>query len=216
MLKILGRSTSINVRKVLWTADELGLSYEHQPEWGSERALREPEFRRLNPNGLVPVVLVDGEAFWESNAICRFLAAREQRTDLLPAQPRSRFLIEKWMDWQATTLTTAAQYPFMGLVRSAIECQEADEIERGIKRWNRAILLVEAALAERSSFLAADYFSLADIVIGLALHRWRISPINHVEAPQIASYMERLSQRPLARRWFAAEFSAPAPSKPIK
>lgn len=34
MLKVLGKSSSINVRKVQWTCEELNLSYEHE-EWGS-------------------------------------------------------------------------------------------------------------------------------------------------------------------------------------
>lgn len=54
MLKILGRAASINVRKVLWTRDELGLAYERE-DWGKGFAsTRSPEFLALNPNGLVP------------------------------------------------------------------------------------------------------------------------------------------------------------------
>jgi len=35
MIKLLGRSSSINVRKVLWTLAELGAQYEHE-EWGND------------------------------------------------------------------------------------------------------------------------------------------------------------------------------------
>lgn len=59
MLKLLGKASSINVRKVLWTCQELGLTLERE-DWGSGyRSTQEPAFLALNPNGLVPV-LIDG------------------------------------------------------------------------------------------------------------------------------------------------------------
>lgn len=55
MLKVLGYSASINVRKVLWTCDEIGVPYT-QEEWGGSRSTRGPEFLALNPNAQVPVI----------------------------------------------------------------------------------------------------------------------------------------------------------------
>ena len=90
MLEVLGRSTSINVRKVLWTCAELGLPYQHT-EWGAgELSLRDPAFLALNPNALVPVVRDGDFVLRESNTICRYLAAKAGRTDLLPAEPAAR------------------------------------------------------------------------------------------------------------------------------
>ena len=57
MIRILGKSSSINVRKVLWLCVELGVSFE-QEEWGSgHRSTQEPGFLALNPNAMVPVLL---------------------------------------------------------------------------------------------------------------------------------------------------------------
>lgn len=53
MPRILGRASSINVRKVLWTCDELGVPVAHEP-WGQDGLrLDSPEFLRLNPNGAI-------------------------------------------------------------------------------------------------------------------------------------------------------------------
>ena len=99
MLKILGKSTSINVRKVLWTCHELGLDVE-QAQFGSGfQSTQTPEFKALNPNAMVPVLLDDEFVLWESNVICRYLAAREGREDLLSSDPKRRALAEQWMDW---------------------------------------------------------------------------------------------------------------------
>jgi glutathione S-transferase len=74
MLQIFGKSTSINVRKVLWLCQELGLPYELQ-QWGAGHLSAEaPEFRALNPNAMVPVIRDGSFVLWESNAICRYLA----------------------------------------------------------------------------------------------------------------------------------------------
>ena len=77
-MKLLGKSASINVRKVLWSCAELGLDVarEEQPDLGS------PEFRRLNPNAMVPV-LIDGDfVLWESNSLCRYRGAGFARAPL--------------------------------------------------------------------------------------------------------------------------------------
>ena len=84
MLKVLGRSTSINVRKVLWLCAELELPIAHEAWDGGDRSNRSDEFKQWNPNGLVPVIKDGDFVLWESNAICRYLAALHGREDLLP------------------------------------------------------------------------------------------------------------------------------------
>lgn len=205
MLTVLGRPTSINVRKVLWTADELGLPYVHEPEWAADKAVNTREFRNLNPNALVPVVLDEGTVLWESNPICRYLASKHGRADLLPAEPLARAEVEKWMDWQATTLSTVCRHAFMGLVRRAPEYQDVGEIASSAENWNRAILILDRALADGGPYIAAEHFTVADVVIGLSVHRWRVTPIEHASAPSLKRYMERLTLRPTAR-WFDHEF----------
>ena len=93
MLRILGRASSINVRKVLWTCAELNLPYERE-DWGSGfRSTASAEFIALNPNAMVPV-LVDGDfVLWESNAICSYLASQYPLDELLPNSPRERALV---------------------------------------------------------------------------------------------------------------------------
>ncbi|WP_415870849.1 hypothetical protein [Aeromonas caviae] len=55
MLRILGKASSINVRKVLWTCAELTLPFELE-EWGSGfKSTDTPAFLALNPNAMVPM-----------------------------------------------------------------------------------------------------------------------------------------------------------------
>ena len=73
-MKIWGRVNSTNVRKVLWCAEEIGLAYEQIPAGGAFGIVDTPEYRALNPNGLVPCLEDGGLVLWESNAIVRYLA----------------------------------------------------------------------------------------------------------------------------------------------
>ncbi|WJI15800.1 glutathione S-transferase N-terminal domain-containing protein [Pseudoxanthomonas winnipegensis] len=192
MLKLLGKPTSINVRKVLWLAAELDLALAHDAMDGPGDA---DALRALNPNGLVPV-LIDGSAvLWESNTVCRYLAARQRRHDLLPAEPLARARVEQWMDWQATELNGAWRPAFMALVRRTPLTQDASAVEASISAWNRLMGLLDAQLATTGAFVAGADFTLADIVLGLSANRWRMTPMARPVLPAVDAWIARLETR---------------------
>ncbi|MCP8464144.1 glutathione S-transferase [Pseudomonas sp. ZM23] len=195
MLRILGRASSINVRKVLWTCVELDLPYERE-DWGSGfRSTASAEFLALNPNAMVPVI-VDGDfVLWESNAICSYLANRYPRHDLLPAAPRERALVEQWMGWQATELNNAWRYAFMARVRNSPEHTDQAAIVLSEAQWNRCMRLLDRQLERTGAFVSGQRFSLADIVLGLSVNRWRLTPMQRPELPAVNAYFERLGER---------------------
>jgi len=195
-MKILGKAASINVRKVLWTCAELGLDYQRE-DWGAGFAdPQTPEFLKLNPNGMVPVLLDGDFVLWESNSICRYLAARQARSDLLPAAPRQRALVEQWMDWQAGELNNSWRYAFMSLVRQSPAHQDAAALAAGVAGWNRHMAMLDAQLAAGGPYVLGADFTLADVVLGLSVHRWAAAPLAHAELPAVRAYYERLSARP--------------------
>jgi len=196
MLKVLGLAASINVRKVLWTCAEIGLAPERE-DWGPGfRPTQMPEFLRLNPNGLVPVLIEDDFVLWESNSICRYLAASNGRNDLLPATPRARAEVEHWMDWQATELNNAWRYVFMALVRKSAAHTDADLVRQGITDWARHMHMLEARLEATGAFAAGGEFTLADVVLGLSVNRWFMTPCPKPVLPAVEAYYERLTERP--------------------
>lgn len=200
--RVLGRASSLNVRKVLWTLDELDQAYERE-DWGAGFAsTRDPKFLAMNPNALVPVLIDEHGALWESNTICRYLATG---TPLLPEGKRARAIVEQWMDWQATELNTAWRYAFAGLVRKAPGFDDPRQIAASVEAWNTAMGLLDARLVDTGAYVAGEHFSLADIVLGLALHRWLHSPIQRVEWPALTAYYERLKQRPAFAAWSLPE-----------
>lgn len=195
-VQVLGKPASINVRKVLWTCAELAQPYELQC-WGAGlQSTDVPEFLALNPNGLVPV-LRDGElVLWESNTICRYLAGKHGRLDLLPADPAARARVEQWMDWQAGELNNSWRYAFMALVRNSPAHGDGAAIAASIAGWNRHMAILDGQLDKTGAYAAGPAFTLADIVLGLSANRWRLAPIERPDYPAVTAYLDRLAQRP--------------------
>jgi len=203
-LRVLGRVTSINVRKVLWAADEMDLSYERE-DWGLPlRDPNEPEFLALNPNALVPVIIEDDFVLWESHAIINYLSTTNGGA-LLPQQPRERAIVDQWLGWQTSDLNVTWGYAFMGLARRAPAFMVPDRIADSIQRWSAKMAVLEQRLTQTDGFVAGDTFTLADIAIGLSVHRWFGTPMERPETPAVAAYYARLRSRPAGARWMTAE-----------
>lgn len=209
MLKILGKVSSINVRKVLWACAEMGVAYSRE-DWGAGfKSTDDPAFAALNPNRLVPVVIDDGAVdgdfvLWESNTILRWLAAMHERFDLLPradakhAHERAR--VEQWIDWQATEFNTAWRYAFLALARRAPGYDDAKQIEASLKSWAGMLAIIDGQLQKTDGHIAAREFTLADIPVGLGVHRWMMTPMEAAgharpDFPRVSAYYDRLTAR---------------------
>lgn len=201
MLKILGRESSINVRKVLWTCDEIGIAYARE-DWGTGfRSTKEAEFQALSPKSLVPVVLDGDLVLTESNAICRYLAAKHGRTDLLPADPAARASVELWMDWQIADLNGAWRYAVQAILRNRPPNPDPLQIDSSLTEWHQKMLVLEGYLQSRQGWMCGEVFTLADIVIGLAINRWARLPRPMPELPAVSAYRARLMMRAEAQRY---------------
>jgi len=196
MLKVLGQPASINVRKVLWACDEIGIAYEREDWGGATRPTSDPAFLALNPNGLVPVVIDDGLVLRESNTIIRYLANKHGRDDLLPQSAAARAQVEMWMDWQGTEFNSSWRYAVQALVRKNPNFQDSDQIDASIKSWAKHVQILDRQLATTGAFVVGSEFSAADIPIGLSVNRWFMTPLDHPTFEAVAAYYERLSQRP--------------------
>ena len=190
-LRVLGRVSSINVRKVLWTCAELDLHFEHLE---SDRKLL-----ARNPNAKVPVIQDGDFVLWESNAICRYLAGQRRGGTLLPEEPAHRALVEQWMDWQATELNSAWRYSFYALVRGSPEHTDPAAVAASIASWNDCMRMLDAHFEHGGQFVTGEFFTLADVVLGLSTQRWLLSPIERPHLDAVHGYYQRLSVRPAFR-----------------
>lgn len=196
MLRILGKATSINVRKVLWTCAELAIPFE-QENWGAGfKSTADPDFLALNPNAMVPVIQDGDFTLWESNAIIRYLAASYGGEAPYPLPARARARVDQWMDWQASDLNRSWIFAFLSLVRHLPSHQNAQALAAGCADWSRHMAILDRRLSATGAYVAGEAFSLADIPIGLSVNRWFETPLAHPHLPHVSAYYERLSARP--------------------
>lgn len=194
MLKILGRDTSSNVMKVLWACEELGLEFEREDIGGKHGGNDTPDFLKLNPNGLVPVIIDDGFVNWESNSCIRYLAAKHGASTLYPADLHTRAVAERWMDWQVTTVSPAMIPVFRGIIRTAPEDRDMDAVEAGRTVLSAKMSIVNDALAD-SAYMAGDAFTMGDIPLGIAAWRWFNMPIEREDYPHLRRWCDALCER---------------------
>ncbi|SSW67425.1 glutathione S-transferase family protein [Achromobacter agilis] len=195
MLKILGKASSINVRKVLWACAELRLPFERE-DWGTGfRLTTDPAFLALNPNAMVPVIQDGDFVLWESNSIIRYLASQYGGQHLYPAGPRLRAGVDQWMDWQAADLNRSWSYAFMALARQSAAHRDATAIDASCQAWAHCMGILDQRLAQTGAYVSGAAFSLADIPVGLSVNRWFLTPFDKPRLPAVAAYYDRLSER---------------------
>jgi glutathione S-transferase len=199
MLKIWGRTNSINVQKVMWTVAELGIEHDRLDAGGPFGGLETDSYAALNPNRRIPVV-EDGElALWESNAIVRYLAAKYGSGSLWPEDPGLRSLADRWMDWQITTLQPHLHTIFWGLVRTP----EPERDTIAIRAAAEAIVPIWQLLDEHlrvRRFVGGPDLTMGDIPLGCAIWRYHNLPIEQPNLPHIDNWRARLEERPVYRR----------------
>jgi glutathione S-transferase len=195
-LKLWGRISSINVRKVMWTAQILKLPIERVDAGGKFGLLDTPEYQRMNPNAMIPV-LQDGDfTLWESNVIIRYLCEKHSLGNLYPTSSQRRFDAERWMDWQQSELNRATGPAFAQWFRTAPELRNAAVIEDSTRKTQRWLAIMEAHL-QHHAYMAGDQLTMADIPILCEIHRWWALPQPRPSYPAI-------------ERWYAPLLAHPA------
>jgi glutathione S-transferase len=198
MLKLWGRTSSINVQKVVWCCAELGLDYQRIEAGREFGVVDTPEYLAMNPNALVPTIEDNGFILWESNVILRYLCHKHSSGILYPSDARERFTAEKWMEWQGGTMWPGFRDVFWGLVRTPPEQRDHAAIERAQKQTAKRLAGLETALGQ-SKYVAGGRFTMGDIPLGVSLRRCFQLGIAERDFPNIARWYERLSERPAFR-----------------
>jgi glutathione S-transferase len=199
MLKIWGRLNSVNVKKAVWAAEELGLKYERTDAGMQFGVNKTPEYLKMNPTGLVPTIDDDGFVLWESHTIVRYLAAKHGAGTLCPAGLQARADAERWMDW-AFTFQGAMRNVFWGLIRTPPEKRDLKAIEEGIRRSTELLAIPEALFA-RNKYVAGDSFTMGDIPLGCEVQRWMGVPIQRPSFPHVEAWFARLRERAPFRKF---------------
>jgi glutathione S-transferase len=199
MLKIWGRTNSVNVKKVPWAAEELGLKYERIDAGLQFGVNKTPEYLKVNPTGLVPTIEDDGFQLWESHTIVRYLAAKHSAGKLWPTDLQQRADAERWMDWTYTFQKEFQRPIFWPLVRTPPEKRDLNAIDAARKICGDLLQIPERYLSDRP-YLAGDRLTIADIPLGCHVQLWMRLPLERPVQPNLEAWFERLCERPAFRK----------------
>lgn len=197
MIKLWGRANSSNVMKVIWLLEELRLPYTRVDVGGPFGGTATPEYRAMQPLGLVPALEEEGGFhLFESNVILRYLCnAHAPSSPLYPAAPRPRAEVEAWMEFQQTAINRPMSAMFLGLIRTPPAERDHAAIKAGIAEAAKLWAIVEHRLATMP-YLAGSAFTLADIPLGIHVHRWLNMDLpDRPDCPHLAAWYGRLLQR---------------------
>lgn len=190
--------------------EEIGVPYQRVLIDRVQNAHKTPDYLRLNPNGLIPV-LVDGDlVLYETAAICLHLCDTHPEAALVPplgTADRAHFY--KWLMWLTNTLQAtmlAYFYPdrsvALGNAAGAAEVKAQAEIKIGTM-----LDQLDAELARHGGpWFAGEQYSALDAYV-LTLCRWTrnfSSPAARTR-PQLGPYLQRMLARPAVARVFEAE-----------
>ena len=181
----------------MWTAEEMGLSYESEMMPFPPRFLHK-EYMDVNILGTVPY-LIDGEVeMTESVAMCQYLVEKYGPTDLKVSTDEPDY--HHYLNWLAHSDATLTFPQTVVLRYSLQEVGVADKAAEGYRRWFVARLkLLEQSLESRE-YLCSDRFTIADICVSYAIYLAKTLQIEEAFKPNIKRWTDMLFERPCFQR----------------
>lgn len=189
--------------------NELGVPFELALVDRARGEHKSPAYLKLNPNGLIPVLVDDGLVLYETAAIVLHLVDTHPAADLAPAVgTRERAEFYKWLVWLSSTLQAMMPHYFYsdrmaapGNAAGAAEVKAAAEA-----RIASLIDQIDAQLARSGGpWLLGDRYSALD-PYAFMLCRWTRGMQRPARTlPHIGPYLQRMLARPAVRQTIATE-----------
>lgn len=183
---------------------ECGATYTLEPVDLAAGEQRRPEYLRLNPNGVVPTLVIDGQPHGEAAALAMLLAERHPDAGLAPAAGsagRASYL--QWMLYLANGLQPAfRQWFYAGEhVPSGAEVIQAAARIRIESAWAQ----LNTHLAARGPYMLGNEFSVVDLY-AIMLMRWsRNMPRPATDWPHLSALAARIKARPSWKELYRIE-----------
>jgi glutathione S-transferase len=191
-----GRLNSINVQKVLWLCEDLGLNFDRVDaglQFGVNQTL---DYLAMNPNGLVPTLKENDFVLWESHSILRYLAkTHDPSGTLYPQALKDCALVDQWLDWSTTTAWPPMRILFWGWIRTSENERNQSDLEKNRLIMQKMLTILDDQLRQHA-WVAGEHFTVADIPLALIVHRWFLLPIEREDLAHVERWFSQMSTRP--------------------
>ena len=190
---------------VHWLLIELGLPHQLRLVDLAAREQKRPEYLALNPNGVVPTLLIDGQPFTEAGALLMNLADAHPAAGMAPAPgDPQRATYHQWMMHLANAVQPLFRqwwYPaeVAGEANAAtVQAHVAPLIEAA---WQR----IDAHLASAGPYLLGERVSAADFYLTMLMRWSRSMPRPAHEWTHLGALAARMKARPSFKTLYARE-----------
>ncbi len=169
------------------------------------KAQKTPEYLALNPNGVVPTLVINGKPHYEAAAMAMLLAERHPQANLAPAfdDPRRADYLQ-WMFNLANMLQPLFRqwwYPNEPAGDANADSVRTHCAGRVEAQWQR----IDAHLAGNGPYLLGESASVADFYLTMLMRWSRGMPRPATEWPQLAALAQRMKARPSFAELYARE-----------
>ncbi len=195
MLIIYGSDLSSPANKVRVTANYIGLKYEYKFVNLRAGEQKTPEFLKVNPVGKIPAIDDGGFLLFESGAIIKYLADKNN-SPLYPKGLTERAVVDQWLDFVTLHVGAAMQkvtYNKVFAPRMGVAVDE-NSLKEGITFLSRFLPIVEAQLAKNTNLIGKQ-LTLADITLLMTLDPAEVSGVDLNPYSQIMKWRNNLRQQ---------------------
>lgn len=190
---------------VHWLLIELDVPHELRLVDTGARQQKTPEYLAMNPNGVVPTLVIDGKPQYEAAALAMLLADRRPQAKLAPSldDPRRADYVQ-WMFNLANMVQPLFRqwwYPGEPAGEGNADALRAHCAPRIEAQWQR----IDDHLAKQGPYLLGKDISAADFYLAMLMRWSRNMPKPATEWPHLAALAKALKARPSFARLYAEE-----------
>ena len=190
--------------------EEIGLPFEYRPVVFMKGEHKTPDYKKLNPKGKVPCLVIDGEPLTENVAILSYLNKQFPEAGLLPVAANG---LEQTRQLADLCFCSATLHPIVTRIRMPQFFAAADAarsvFDAGCQAMHEYFLLIEQRLAS-DPWWYGDTWSVMDGYLNWIF--WRVDGASFPTAdyPRYCDHAIRVEQRPSVQRALAREQAAQA------
>ncbi len=225
-IKLYHNPVSTCSQKVRITLAEKNVDYdEHVIDWSIQEHLSE-WYLKINPNGVVPSIIHDGQAIIDSSVICEYLDEVFPQSPLTPKDPVGRAKMRAWMRYLEEVPTAAIRIPsFNKRFKKVIQTFDTsvfnkmplrkqlykemgkdgfseEKYDASIEKLRNCLVRVSQTIEENGPWLLGEHYSIADILLIPTVVRMVDLKLDHVwdDLPNVQNWLDRVMARPSFER----------------
>lgn len=202
MVKIYGSERSSPANKVRYVANYLGIKYEYISVNLREKEQKKESYLKMNPVGKVPTMDDDGFYLFESGAICKYLASKNN-SSLYPSELKARAVVDQWIDFAALHISINMGKVLFNRVFYKLLGSEKDErsLADGLNFLGQYLPILEAQLG-KNKYLTGNMITLADLTLLSALDPAEVSEFDLSGYKNIVKWRDALKKESFYKKCF--------------